>query len=195
MPNFSARLGLKKPVATDPFDTDGLADNWELVDRYPGVYTSTSVSPPVWGTLHTGMLWSATDTGLIWRWNGIAFERIGGLGPIGSAQRTSDFTETTGTYQTVVQKTGAVIPAGDRRVMVIVNWSDLTGDAVEFQILRGATVIHDWLPQSQVGGSFTVIDAPAAGSYTYALKVKTLGASSTIVASATAPIQLEVVEL
>ena len=125
----------------------------------------------------------------------MAIERIGASGSIGSAQRTSNFVETSGAYQTVVQKTGAVVPAGGRRVMIIVNWADLLGDAVEFQILRGATVLHDWLPQPGVGATFTVLDAPAAGSYTYALKVKTLGTTSTVVASATAPTQLEVIEI
>lgn len=195
MPNFSARIGLKKPVSTDPFDTDDFADNWERLDDYPGAYLSLAASPPVWGTAHTGMLWSVVDTGLIWRWNGVAFERLGPSGSIGSAQRTSDYTEATGAFQTVVQKTGAVVPAGGRRVMVVVNWSDLTGDAVEFQITRGVTVLHDWVPQPGVGGSFTVFDAPSAGSYTYALKVKTLASSSTVVATPTAPIQLEVIEI
>lgn len=195
MPNFSARMGLKKPVATDPFDTDDLAGNWELLDHYPGAYISNNASPPVWGTSHIGMLWSVADTGIIWRWNGVAFERLGPSGSIGAAQRTSDFTENTGAFQTVVQKTGAIVPDGGRRVMIVVNWADLTGDAVEFQILRGATVLHDWLPQALVGGSFTVFDAPTAGSYTYALKVKSLGTTSTVVATATAPIQLECVEI
>jgi len=196
MPNISSRLGLKKPISTDPFDTDDLAANWQIVDDYPGTWVSNAASPPAWGAAHKGMLWMQKDTLLLYRWDGSAFARVYGTGSIGSANRTSNFTETTGYYQTLVQKTGAVVPAGNRRIQVTCNWGTITGNNVSFQVLRGATQLHEWTVLSGMGGSMTFYDtAVIAGTYTYAWKVKTLATSSVIVASATAPCQLEIVEL
>lgn len=195
MPNLSDRLGLKKPVLSDPFDTDVLAENWQIVDDFPGTWIGPSASPPTWGLDHTGMLWSQDDTGLVWRWNGASFERLHAVGSIGAASRTSDFTESTAAFQTVVQKTGAVVPAGGRRIMVVVSWPNITGDNVEFQVIRGATVIQNWNWWTGGGGSMTILDAPAAGTYTYAFQVKTKATSSTVVAASTYPIQLEIIEI
>lgn len=193
MPNLSARLNLKKPVLTDPFDTDVLAGNWQIIDDFPGTWIGNSA--PTWGVAHTGMLWSQPSTGLVWKWNGASFDRLNALGSIGSAARTSPFVETTGAFQTVVQKTGAVVPDGGRRIMVVVSWSDITGDDVGLRVLRGATVIQDWSWWTGGGGSMTILDAPAAGTYTYAFQVKTKATSSTIGAAATYPIQLEIIEI
>ena len=195
MPNISQRLGLKKPIATDPFDTDDLATNWQALDDYPGTWISDAASPPAWGTAHIGMIWMQKDNLLLWKWNGTAFFRVAGMGSIGSANRTSSFTESTGYYQTLVQKTGAVVPPGGRRIQVSANWSTITGDKASFQLQRGATVLHEWTALSGMGGSMTIFDtAVIAGTYTYTLQVKTLTASSVIVASSTAPTQLEIIE-
>ena len=196
MPNYSARLRLKKPVSTDPFDTDSLASNWQMVDDYPGIWVSNAASPPSWGLAHAGMVWSQLDTGLLWRWNGVTFDRLSAVGSIGSASRTSDFTEATGIYATLVQKTGAVVPAGGRRIMVVFTCSEITGDQVEFQILRGATVLHDFNYWPGGGCSMTIFDtAVTAGTYTYSVQVKTKVTTSTVLAGATYPIQLEIIEV
>lgn len=196
MPNYSARLRLKKPVSTDPFDTDAIAGNWQTVDDYPGLWISNAVSPPAWGLAHAGMVWSQLDTGLLWRWNGVSFERVSAVGSIGSASRTSNFTETTGIFTTMVQKTGAVVPEGGRRIMVVFTCSEISDDDVEFQILRGATVLQDWSYSAGAGCSMTIFDtAVVAGTYSYSVQVKTKGTTSTILAGASYPIQLEVIEV
>jgi len=193
MPNISPRLGLRKPVATDQFDTDELAENWQTLDDTPGVWLANSTSPPVWGPQHAGMLWSQKDTGLVYRWSGSAFSRIAPLGSIGFADRQSNFAESSGTFQTIAQKTGAI--TFGRRIMVVANWGKISGDDVEFQITRGATVVHTWQNGSIGGGAMVAMDAPAAGTYTYAFKMRTLAAASNLLASATSPAQLEVIEI
>jgi len=196
MPNFSARLRLKKPTPSDGFDTDTIAANWQLVDDFPGTWISAAASPPAWGIPHTGMLWSQSDTGIVWLWNGTSFVRPYSVGSIGSASRTSNFTEAVGTFTTVVQKTGAVVPAGGRRVMLVANWSNITGNNVELRFLRGATVLHDWNWPTGSGGSMTIIDAAVTtGTYTYAFQMRTTSTTSTMVAAATYPIQLEIIEI
>lgn len=196
MPNYSARLRLKKPVSTDPFDTDAIASNWQTVDDYPGIWISNAVSPPSWGLAHAGMFWSQLDTGLLMRWNGVSFDRVSPMGSIGTASRTSDFTETSGVFTTLVQKTGAVVPDGGRRIMVVFSCAGIADDDVEFQILRASTTLQVWGHTPGTGCSMTFFDtAVTAGTYTYSVQVRTTATTSTVLAGATYPIQLEIVEV
>ena len=68
MPTPSPRLGLAVPTTSDPFSTEDLADNWDLLDAFPGTYICTSATHPVWGAAQQGMRILETDTGLEWRW-------------------------------------------------------------------------------------------------------------------------------
>lgn len=196
MPTPSARLGLSKPLVGDPFDTQELADNWQLVDDHPGIFICTSgTRPGTWGANHEGMLIWETDTDLTWRWNGSAFVRHGAKGHLINEVTTGDVTEAGGTYETVVQA-AITIPDGDLNIACHFSWFEVTGGKAQFALFRGVTQLASWKALEGQGGSFHHVDVdPAAGAATYAVKVKNLEATTTVECAASTPATLDVYEV
>jgi len=197
MATTSPRLGLTVPGGADQYDWEEIADNWETIDASPGVHITTvgGTAALSWGSAHTGMFVTQTDTGLTYRWNGSSFERAFAKGWLAGSARTGDLSESDGLPATLVQVAGVSVPPGNRKVEIKVAWSEVTGAAVEFLLMRDSTQIDAWRHGSGDGGSRVVTDAPGSGTFTSALQVRTLGASSTVVAAANKPVRIDVAEV
>lgn len=77
MPDITPRLGLRRPLLTDPFLTSDFQFNYDQLEKYPGVQPVLSTSRPSgWGTAQNGMLIQETDTGRLLRWTGAAFALV-----------------------------------------------------------------------------------------------------------------------
>ena len=98
MPTSSDKLGLSKPLTTDPFDTATIAANWQIVDDHPGVFICTSGTRPTWGANQDGMFIFETDSGLAYRWdNGSgSFLRLNPTGHLVGSTETTPQTNATG---------------------------------------------------------------------------------------------------
>jgi hypothetical protein len=196
MPTPSARLGIAKPITTDNFDTAEIAANWQILDDHPGTFIEDSGSPPVWGIPQEGMLWSQPDTGLVYRWDGATFQRLAPTGHLGRVERTTDFIENTAAFQTVTS-VGVMVPEGNRRIRVVASWRNMTGDDAFIRIRRGVTdLIERFYENPDSAGSIEFFDLPGgSGAFTYALRMKTDGTTTTMEADTTAKITLDVVEV
>lgn len=196
MPTPSARLGIAKPLLADPFDTQDLADNWQILDDFPGIFICTSgTRPGTWGAAHEGMLIWETDTDLTWRWNGSAFIRHGAKGHLISEQTTGDVTAAAGSYVTVVQA-AITIPDGDLNIACHFAWPEVSGGKAQFALFRGVTQLTSWKSLTEQGGAYQFVDVdPASGAATYAVKVKNLEATTTVECAADAPATLDVYEV
>ena len=219
MSTQSDRLGLTKPTTSDPFNTGDISDNWQKIDDHPGIFICDHAGRPSdWGVDHEGMLIQENDSGLLFRWNGSAFDRVAPLGTLNRGTRTSDF-QTTNTSAQVVVQTSAFVPnpgaaenlfvkitisypllssLGGRCALSITGGSPSTLD-YEWEVagLTGATDAQDL----GSGGTFTVYDQPfgndGSGLVTYALNARALAGYTgelTMVGSADAPIAITVSE-
>ena len=209
MTTLSSRLGLKRHTTADRFRIQDYADNWAMLDTYPGSFVCTSTTrPTTWGAAQNGMKITETDTGLIWRWMGSAFVRQGPSGYLGAAARTTDLSTSATSAVTVVTYTASV-PAGARAVQINVATPGVysTAGITRVSILRGATVLMSFLQQGSTGSlainqpqpmDFTIIDIPNVASVTYSLAINAeigFGGTSTIQGNLSAPCSLSVVEL
>lgn len=149
-----------------------------------------------------------TDTKLVWRWTGAAWERIDAKGFLNRATVTSDVPNATTTYENAVT-VSVTVPAGSRRIQItieapsVVSTASFTGLA----IFRDATQLQAWTNKGGAGATVedqdepefvTIYDQPSAGTYTYALKFRAVsgyGGTSTIKATATSPIVITAVEV
>jgi hypothetical protein len=193
VPDTSPRLGLNVPTGSTQWNVDENEHNWETLDAHPGVRVATVPTMPTWGAAQTGMFLTQTDTGLTYRWNGSGFERAFALGWRAGGSRTTDLTEEDGNWVTVTQAAGVAIPTGGRRVEIKATWNWIDGDPAEMSISRDGTQLQGWRPAG--GGGVTITDQPGQGSFTYALRFRTLADSSTVVATATAPATINVSEV
>lgn len=201
MPGVSDRLGLALPIGTDDFDTAELSTNLETLDGYPGVLPVTTLgAAPVWGPAQAGQYVTDLATGLIWRWNGSAFVRDLGKGWLSGGTRTTDAATSSSTYAAVLTLAGVVVPAGGRKIQVMASWLEAYGKGY-IALFRGATQLREYRVNlasaaDTCGGSITIYDTPAAGTYTYTVQTKAdSGESVTVVASATNQLMLDVVEV
>lgn len=92
MPDFTSRMGLRKPVATDTvnvvLDING---NLDIIDDSLGLSPYPSSGRPA--NPYPGKLIQVTDTGQIEGWTGSAWTAFGGggaIGKMGSANMTAD---------------------------------------------------------------------------------------------------------
>jgi len=206
---LSARLGLKRHTTADAFHIADYADNWAVLDAYPGQFICSSTTRPTWGSAQNGMSIFETDTKLVWRWIGGAWERQGPKGLlIHATPVTADINTALTTYQTAISAT-AVVPAGGRRLGITACAPSVASTAsfTWLAIFRDATQIMAWANKGGVGATvqdreepefITVFDQPAAGSYAYTLQYRAdagYGGTSTLAASSTAPITITVVEV
>lgn len=209
MTTLSARLGLKRHTTADRFHIQDYADNWAILDNYPGALICTSTSrPTTWGVGQAGLRINETDTNLIWRWTGTAFVRQTGSGLLGRATVTSDTATTSFSPVTAVSLTQA-IPDGQRPLQISVSAGGVysTGGVTRLAVMRGSTVLTTWLHQGAVGSAaaqqpqplaMTLFDTPNVASATYSLAMNAeagFGGTCTISASLSSPLALSVVEL
>lgn len=205
MGTLTPRLGLKSPVAADNFVTADLAFNWSALDAAPGVHICTSTTRPTWVSAHAGRLIFETDTNLVWRWSGSAWARLGPSGLLATTTRTTDFSTTATTNQTVLSLP-VTMPAGGRSVRVVANIGRLSisssSHTATLVLLRDATVLREWPTVSATATNvfhlcWDLPDTPAAGSRTYSLALRSSNAAGTaqVYATTLAPITLDVTEL
>lgn len=210
MPTSTPHLALHKFTDGDPYVTELYAENWQTLDDYPGYFPCTSSTRPAWAAAQTGMLIVETDTKLLWLWDGAAFVRFYGKGLLAApGTRTTAFGTASTTYGTVVS-CAVTVPAGSRRVLVAVECRGVqnTNGITELAIFRDATQITG--PHRVYGGtgataaeqpppySYSTLDNPSAGAKTYTLQARvdtTILGTSTLLASATAPTQISVIEV
>ena len=204
------RLGLTQPDTGTLISISALSQSFAKVDAAPGLHICTSATRPVgWGSNQNGRCIIETDTGLTWRWDNGAgqFVRTTPMGILGSNSRTTNIATTSTAFVTAVSQTIA-IPAGGRPVIVGCSVPAVQSDVgiTNLALFRGATKLTDWLVPGSTGslaaeqepcGSNMVLDTPTVGSYVYSLQFRAVtgyGGESTLLASATAPIQIWVDE-
>lgn len=206
----STHLGIAKPTTSDDFSTAEIADNWEIVDQYPGVFLCTQSTRPVsWGSAHEGMLIYEQDRNLYWRWDGAAFVRAWALGWLNGSQRTSDLSSNLTTPVTLVSAS-VDVPVGGRRVQISTSWGKVENDTgiSKLYLYRDSDQLQAWQVEGDTdtsdaheksqGGSMIFFDAPGAGTFSYALKFSTVsgfGGTSWGRASGTTPICVDAVEV
>lgn len=196
MPTPTPRIGYQAPLTSDPYDTSEESDRWFLADDYPGVFICTSSTrPSTWDSTQEGMLIFETDSDLMWRWNGSAFVRFGALGHLDTNRRSSNLVVASGAFTTFAQ-VSITVPEGDRAMSVTVSWGEISGGPARIGIFRGVTMVTDWVALVGNGGSYTHLDLdPAAGATDYIAKIKNTSTTTTLVASATSPGSISVVEV
>jgi hypothetical protein len=75
MPDTS-RLLLNSPLGSDPFLRQDFTENWDILDKNPGIFVCTSTSPPAWGGAQAGRKIFETDTRRIRNWTGTGWQNI-----------------------------------------------------------------------------------------------------------------------
>jgi hypothetical protein len=215
MTTTTAKVGFTQWGDGDAFHIAEHSANWALADLIPGAFICTSTTrPTTWGAPQNGRCIIETDTGLIWRWNGTQFVRQNAKGFLAETVRTTDFSTTSTTLVTAVSVTVAA-PAngglGLRRLLVLVECGAVqsTVSATGLAIFRDATQLQAWTHPGGVTATAAdqprplfafVLDGPPGGvSYSYSLQVRTLtamgGGTSTLKASANAPLAIHVIEV
>ena len=216
----SPRLGLARALSGHGFSRSETANNWSIVDLYPGVYICEFASrPTTWGAAHEGMLIWESDRALLWRWNGTVFVRQGPVGLLGEASITADVTTASTTPQPAITK-AVTIPATDagsttKRIKIEGSWYSMengtatTLGLAEVALVRGSTVLKRMRVRGRpdtaaseldrgIGGTIVVHDAPAAGAQTYHLSIcsiASIGGTTVMKASATTPASLSIEEV
>ena len=208
MPSNTDRMGLMVHTLGDKFRIQDYADNWQLLDDFPGIYICTSSTRPTWDVNQEGMTIYEVDTHLYWTWSGSAWERWIAQGWIGGDEVNSDVATSSTTYVEAISVEVEVADGG-RRHLITVHAPGVysTEGLTELALYRDATLLQEWYSQGWTGGTpesyprpifVAVPDTPGAGTRDYTLQVKantTLGGTSTISASATKPIALDVFEM
>lgn len=221
MPTPTTHLGLLKPGLSDPFVTEDIADNLQTLDDHPGYFVCTSTSRPAWGAAQAGMLISETDTLLIWRWSGTAWQRVAPRGVLTTTsgakargQRTSDLGTTSTSYVIVASIPNVVVPAGNRPLMIVVTWykAEATSGSLAGSIRRAnannaAPEVASWYMAGDAtapatgsgggGGTFVTFepDGLAPGTYSWSFQIKAFSGTAYIRANATTPAEITVIEL
>lgn len=222
MPTPSTRLGLLKPTTADPFVTADLAANWQKIDDNPGVYICLSTTRPAWGAAQQGMLIFEKDTGLIWNWDGAAFQRNaprGLLKTTGGAwargQRTTDFSTTSTTAVVVTSISNVVVPAGLRTLMIVVTFPKGQNTVGQFggyiyrsNVSNQAPLLAGWYiagdstsPVAGAGGqgnSYICFEAGGLppGTYNWSFQIKSLaGGTSSVSGNTSTPCEIAIIEI
>lgn len=83
MGTITNRFGIEKPVVTDPFSTQKIADNWQAIDDQGAMFLqNTLANRPAAGT--AGRFFTATDTGQVFYDNGTEWLRLSSAAAGGS---------------------------------------------------------------------------------------------------------------
>lgn len=213
----SPKLQLAVPTQVDDFSTDDLAANWQKIDGSPGSFICTSSTRPSWSTAQIGRKILETNTGLEWRWDGTAFQRMAPVGLLrrsdGSfavGERTSQFTTTSNTYVRAVSVTNVVVPEGNRPLRIDVAWNRARNPDGNFSgaIYRSDTnnsgpresawVFGTSASDANAGGGVNwalLRNGLPAGTYSWSFQITGPTGTSIIDASATSPITIFVTEL
>lgn len=208
MTTLSDRLGLKRHTTADAFHVADYADNWAVLDDFPGIYICTSGTRPTWAAAQEGMSIYETDKKLVWHWDGAAWERLLPQGLLAHAQITADINTAATSYQVAVTA-NAVVAAGGRRVQITAAIPSVASTAsfTWLAIYRAATKLTEWANKGGAGATVddreepefvTIFDQPAAASYAYTIQYRadaTYAGTSTLAATANSPISLTVVEV
>lgn len=187
----------------DVFRIQDYTDNWQLLDDFPGIFICTSGTRPTWGVNQEGMLIYETDSNLFWTWGGAAWERWIGKGHLGGVEVTSNVVTSSTTYVVAIT-TPVTTLAGARRHLITVHAPGIfnTNGVAELALYRDATLLQEW--QQPTPGTYpwpismTVPDTPSVAAVDYTLQVRsngTAGGATTISATATKPLALDVFEM
>ena len=195
MASQSPHLGLIIPTTSDAFSTTDVANNWSLIDKYPGTYLCTSTSrpnsgvggAPTWTAANNGQRILETDTGLEWKWNGSQFTRVAAIGRLGGNVNNGTVSVASGTPNNVVTASNINIPSGSRWLQITSSWvlvqNDTSGKTVlgvyiDSTLLREYTITGDSSAPSAgaQGGSGSIITSTqvAAGLHSFSVKIRTV---------------------
>lgn len=209
MPTPTDRLGLITHTLADTFAIQDYTDNWQALDDYPGIFVCTSITRPVWGVNQEGISIYETDTDLIFTWDGTAWQRYISTGHLGGVEVNVDFSTALTTPVEAIAAT-VTVEAGNRRHLIVVHASGVynTNGLTELRVFRdGATVLQQWYHQGWTGAPVenyprpifaSIPDTPAAASVEYSLHMNAVtgvGGTSTIIATATLPLAIDVFEM
>lgn len=208
MTTLSTRLGLKRHTTADAFSIADYADNWNKLDQYPGEFICTSTTRPTWASAQAGQRIYETNTKLVWRWDGAAWERLEPKGLLGHTAVTAPVNTALTAYQ-VAATVNVVVPPGNRRLAITVNVPSVasTSSFTWLAIFRAATKLQEWGNKGGAGATVadreepefvTVYDQPADAAYAYTLQYRadtTYLGTSTLGATANSPITITVVEV
>jgi hypothetical protein len=208
MAAYTTRRRLIYHTLADLFRIQDYADNWQNLDSEFGFFFCTSSTRPNWDVQQEGMAIFETDTKLIWHWDGAAWERLIAVGSRAEEEINVDVETSSTTYITAITANAAILAGGRRHLIVchapgVYNTNGLTILA----LFRDAELLQEWSHQGGVGAAAedqprpifaAVPDTPGEGAVAYTLQVKadaTIGGTSTIVATATKPLALDVIEI
>lgn len=76
MSTNSQHLGLKIPDGSDPFLRTDFVQNYNTLDKFPGVWICTSTTRPSWGAAQAGMCIMETDTRRQMLWTGTTWREM-----------------------------------------------------------------------------------------------------------------------
>src|ERR1017187_2456555 len=119
MPTPTTHLGLEAPSTSDAFLTSGVDAAYALIDKFPGIFVDTAANVTAevatWGINQLGMYAYATDTWLLWQWDGSQLNRPFPLGRLAQTTNTAGGNITTPVTLVAASFT---MPAGNRSVEV-----------------------------------------------------------------------------
>jgi hypothetical protein len=76
MSTTSQHLGLTVNDGSDPFVLSDFTNNWNTIDRYPGIWICTSTTRPTWGSGQAGQMIMETDTRRNMLWTGTTWREM-----------------------------------------------------------------------------------------------------------------------
>jgi hypothetical protein len=134
----TSRLGLMRPVGSDPFLTQDFADTFDILDARPGTVVVPNLAgrPTNWGPAQHGCKILQTDVGVEWFWNQPSsstpgkWSRIASKGSLGSFQNSGSVSTivTVSTQGPTVINTGNIVVPGGKPLGMFLSW-DVLGNS------------------------------------------------------------------
>jgi hypothetical protein len=115
MSTVSQRMGIKIPDGSDPFDRNDFVQNYNTLDKFPGVFVCTSTTRPTWGAGQAGMMIMESDTRRNMMWTGTTWREMltgpavwwGSMRPQVLVGSSTQLTYTVGTF--TVNRPGSLL--------------------------------------------------------------------------------------
>jgi hypothetical protein len=187
--------------------TSGVDSNLAIIDQFPGVWIGTNAAlnaeVATWGVNQNGMYGFATDTFLLWQWNGSQLKRAFPLGRLATTTNFSPATPYTNTSPTaLITISSFTMPAGNRSLEIhgFVPYSYNVSGATFFTLMLDSTQLQQVEIQAGIIEHINIFatTVPSPGTHVVTLNINvdaSAGSSAAVQASATQPIQLSADEV